>query len=164
MTPMVCIASADRNIWIKVVGRGNFQCSPCLKNLVQEQSAQGSHEYTIDLAECEQLDSTFMGTLTGIAQRLKKKKEGSLRVINVSESNQQLMKNLGLDQLFLIRSITEGRELPPVATQEKFSQVVEPSCASKKTFEETVRSAHEALVIANKENAPKFENLLEIIK
>lgn len=161
MIPEVFIACTDENIWIRIVGRGNFQCSPCLKRVIQEQLAEGYYDYIIDLAECEQLDSTFMGTLTGIAQRLKNKKEASFRVINVNEINQQLMENLGLDQLFPIQSLAEGKESPPAIAEQKFCQITESNSASKKTFEETIRSAHEALITANKENAPKFQTVLE---
>lgn len=164
MIPVVSVACANGNIWIRVAGRGNFQCSPCLKKIVQEQELQGHHNYTIDLGECEQLDSTFMGTLTGIAQRLKNKQEGSVRVINVSDSNKQLMENLGLDQLFPICPLTEGKELPPPAAEQAFSEVALAVTISKDSLSETVRSAHEALVTANKENAPKFQSLLEIIR
>lgn len=164
MIPVVSVACTNGNIWIKVVGRGNFQCSPCLKKIVQEQELQGHCNYTIDLGECEQLDSTFMGTLTGIAQRLKNKQEGSVRLINVSDSNKQLMENLGLDQLLLIRSLSEGKELPPSADEYVFSEVALASTISKNSVEETVRSAHEALVTINKENVPKFQSLLEIIR
>ena len=164
MIPVVSIACIDENIWIRVVGRGSFQCSPCLKKIVQEQLEQGRHDYIIDLGECEQLDSTFMGTLAGIAQRLKIKKKGSLRVINVSEGNKQLMENLGLDQLFPIRPMAEGKEVPPVAAEHAFSQITEAANISKELAEEIVRSAHEALVTANQSNAPKFQSLLEIIR
>ncbi|MCX6958649.1 MAG: STAS domain-containing protein [Verrucomicrobiae bacterium] len=163
MIPVVSLACIDENVWIRVIGRGSFQCSPCLKKIVQEQLEQGRYDYIIDLGECEQLDSTFMGTLTGIAQRLKIKKEGSLRVINVSEGNKQLMENLGLDQLFSIRPIAEGKECPSAAAEHAFFQVTEAANISKKSVEETVRSAHEALVTANQANAPKFQGLLEMM-
>ena len=164
MIPVVSIACIDENVWIRVVGRGSFQCSPCLKKIVQEQLAQNHYDYIIDLGECEQLDSTFMGTLAGIAQRFKTRKKGSLSVINVSESNKQLMENLGLDQLFPIQSISEGKKFPPVAAEHSFSQVTEATNMSKASVEETVRSAHEALVTVNQANAPKFQSLLEIIR
>lgn len=163
MIPVVSLACIDGNVWIRVVGRGSFQCSPGLKKIVQEQLAQDHYDFIIDLEECEQLDSTFMGTLTGIAQRLKITKKGSLRVINVSESNKQLMENLGLDQLFSIRPIAEGKEFPPAAANPSFSQVTEAANISKESVEETVRSAHEALVTANQANAPKFQSLLEMM-
>jgi len=164
MTPKVSIACTDENIWIKIIGRGNFQCSPCLKKLVQEQLAEGHRDYVVDLAECEQLDSTFMGTLTGIAQCFKKNKEGNMRVVNVSESNQQLMENLGLDQLFPIRPLAQGKELPPAAAEHTFSPATVLTHVSKDSVEEAVRFAHEALITANQANVPKFQSVLEIIR
>lgn len=164
MIPVVSVASDGQNVWIKIVGRGNFQCSPCLKQIVEEQEAEGEHDYTIDLEQCEQLDSTFMGTLTGIAQRLKNKQKGSVCVINVSDSNKELMENLGLDQLFPIRSLADGREFPPSGADGSFSEVALAATISKDAVEQTIRSAHEALVTANKENVPKFQSLLEIIR
>jgi anti-anti-sigma factor len=163
MRSIVSIAHVDGNIWIKVIGCGNFQCSPCLRKIVQEQLAQGHYDYIVDLTECNQLDSTFMGTLAGIAQRLRNKKKGSFQVVNVSESNQQLMENLGLDQIFSISPIAEGKKLPLADAECSFVQVTEGLTISKESVEEIVRSAHQALVRANQANAPKFQSLLEII-
>ena len=163
MVTVISIAYIDGDIWIRIVGRGNFQCSPCLQKLVQEQLAKGHYNYIIDLEECQQLDSTFMGTLVGIAQRCKTKKKGRLQVINVSESNKQLMENLGLDQVFPIQPIAAGKKFPLVDAEYSFVQITEAANASKESIEEIVRSAHEALVKDNQANAPKFQNLLEII-
>lgn len=87
-----------------------------------------------------------------------------MRVINVSESNKELMENLGLDQLFPIRPIAEGKEFPSEAAKQVFAEVALAPTISKDSVQETVRSAHEALIIANKANGPKFQSLLEIIR
>lgn len=163
MMPVVSLACANKSVWIKVVGRGNFQCSPCLKRIVQEQLAQGCYHYVVDLMECEQLDSTFMGTLTGMAQCLKSQKEGSFKVVNVSDNNREQMEGLGLDQLFLICPLAAGKELPPAGSENTFSQVPFSNAVSKTSVEEAVRSAHEALVTANQDNASKFQSLLEMM-
>jgi anti-anti-sigma factor len=164
MLPVLFIACIEETIWIRVIGRGNFQCSSCLKELVQEQFEKGHYNYIIDLAECEQLDSTFMGTLTGISQRFRTQKKGVIRVVNVSDNNRELMKNLGLDQLFPIDPIAEGKRLPPAALEHSFSKVAQSDKFSKDSLEDAVRSAHQALVTAHRDNLPKFQSLLEIIR
>ena len=164
MTPSVSAACFEESVWIKITGRGNFQCSPCLKTLVQTMLDQGHLAYVIDLAACEQMDSTFMGTITGIAQRLKAVPQGTLRVINTSNSNQELMENLGLHQLFSIQSLSEGVELPPSSEDDCFYEAFDGSNENKKSVvQEAVLSAHEALVAADEANIPKFKNLLEVI-
>src|SRR5438477_9901980 len=50
------------------------------------------------------MDSTFMGTMAGLALRLKELGQGHLRVVHCGERSRQLLSGLGLDQLFQISS------------------------------------------------------------
>lgn len=162
----ISVACFKENVWIRITGRGNFQCSGRLKELVLALIQQGHHDYILDLINCEQMDSTFMGTITGIAQRLRQSGQGSFKVVNASKSNQELMENLGLNQLFLIQSIALGNELPPSSEESCFC---EPSFfinreEEKKKTQEVVLAAHEALVQADGKNAEKFKDLFELMR
>lgn len=161
----ISAACFNKNVWIRIAGRGNFQCSGPLKDLVLALIEKGYHDYTLDLIHCEQMDSTFMGTITGVAQRLRKQGQGAFRVINVSKFNQDLMENLGLDHLFPLQSIDLGKELPPVADGDFFtpSAFIEQPEDRKKT-QEIVLAAHQELVAIDKKNAEKFKDLVELIK
>lgn len=159
----ISVACFGPSVWIRVTGRGNFQCSARLKELVQTMVGKGYREYVLDLMKCEQMDSTFMGTITGIVQRLRQGQQGTMRLINVSNSNQELMENLGLDQLFSIRPLSLGNELPPDADENCFHEAstMASSENEKAIIQEVVISAHEALVKADHKNAEKFKDVFE---
>jgi len=162
----ISVACFDQSVWIRVTGRGNFQCSASLKELVQKMNEKGHCNYVLDLIECHQMDSTFMGTITGIIQRLRQGKKGTMKVVNVSSSNQELMENLGLDHIFPIHPLSLGRELPPSEEEHCFCEplIEPPSEKDKKAVQEIVISAHEVLVAADKKNAEKFKDFFEAMK
>ena len=60
----------ERTVWVRVSGRGSFQNSGPLKDFAKEMLARGYKSFVIDLGECPVMDSTFMGTLAGIALKL----------------------------------------------------------------------------------------------
>ncbi len=159
----ISIACFNQDIWIRVTGRGNFLCSAALKQIVQEMIEKEYYHYVIDLKECEQLDSTFMGTITGIAQRLRQYQQSLFKVVNVSQSNQDLMENLGLDELFCIQSLSMKHQLPPDLSPSCFteSSFYIPPAEEKEKMHEVVVSAHQSLLEVKKDNAKKFNDIIE---
>src|SRR5438094_10216362 len=65
---------------------------------------RGYREFVVDLLDCAMMDSTFMGTMAGLALRLKELGQGHLRGVHCGERSRQLLTGLGLDQLFQISS------------------------------------------------------------
>jgi len=51
----------------------------------------------VDVRNCPVMDSTFMGTLAGIALRLREIGQGALHVTHLNNRNSDLLRNLGLD-------------------------------------------------------------------
>ena len=102
------------------------------------------------------MDSTFMGTLTGLSLRLRELGSGELRVVNVNERNQELLANLGLDRFFAMGPATAAAPVP----QEPLPVVVE----DKNMRAETMLAAHEAVVAANPANQAKFKDVLEYLR
>src|SRR3954447_599569 len=100
MQPSILVGTTERVIWVRVEGKGSFLNSTGLKDFAKEMINRGFREFVVDLKNCPVMDSTFMGTLAGIALRLREIGQGQLRVINLNERNRDLLANLGLDQLF----------------------------------------------------------------
>ena len=116
---------------------------------------RGFREFVVDLKCCPVMDSTFMGTLAGVALRLRELGQGHLRVVNLNERNNDLLGNLGLDQLFTLGG----------CAGETFAQQPLPAAGvDKETQTRTMIEAHEAVVEANPENAAKFKDVLEYLK
>jgi anti-sigma B factor antagonist len=88
--------------FVKVVGRGSFQNSGCLKAFYQQLLKEGVSRFVVDLDACTYLDSTFLGILLGLGLKLKEAGNGLLHILNASPRNLELLKNLGLDRLIII--------------------------------------------------------------
>ena len=156
--PSILVGTANRTVWVRVEGKGSFLNSTGLKEFAKEMINRGFREFAVDLKTCPVMDSTFMGTLAGIALRLRELGQGHLRVTNLNERNNDLLGNLGLDQLFIIEPRGETPEPPtaqvPLAT----------AAPDKVTQAQTMLEAHEACVEANGANAAKFKDVLEYLK
>jgi anti-anti-sigma factor len=110
-------------VWVRVNGRGSFQNSAGLKDFAAEMTARGHREFVVDLKDCELMDSTFLGTLAGIA--LKLRPAGQLRVIRANDRCRSVMANLGLDRVFTVDGPVP--EAPPAAALEDTDRLPHPA-------------------------------------
>ena len=154
------VGIANGLVRIRVEGKGNFQNSPPLKDFAKEMLARGHREFVVDLEACSLMDSTFMGTLAGIALKLKGVGEGgNIHIINLNERNQGLLCNLGLDQLLHVED--GGYTAPDSLSPNVF---LPADKAGKLVEAQTMLEAHEAVVTANPENEAKFKDVLEFLR
>lgn len=159
--PSILVGLAPNAVWVQVHGRGSFQNSSGLKQFAREMMDRGHRDFFVDLRECPMMDSTFMGTLTGIALRLRDREgeKGVLRVVNSNTRNVELLSGLGLDQILEV-------DINPVAAPCTTSP--EPVAAlqsvAKREITETMCDAHESLCEADERNRCKFKDLLEYLK
>jgi anti-anti-sigma factor len=154
-TPSILVGTAAKTVWVRVEGKGTFLNSTGLKEFAKEMVNRGHREFVVDLMNCPVMDSTFMGTLAGVALRLREIGQGQLKVVNLNERNRNLLGNLGLDQLF---TIEEKANSVPVA------QPLDSGAIDKVTQAQTMLEAHENCVEANPDNAAKFKDVLEYLK
>ena len=151
------------SVWVRVAGRGSFLNSGSLKEFAREMVNRGYREFIFDLQECVMMDSTFMGTMAGMALRLKELGQGRLHVIHCGERSLELLSGLGLDQILDIR--TNGAPAPECAElTEANERPAEGSAEAKREQAGTMLEAHEALCKAAPENLPRFKDVLEYLK
>lgn len=153
----VLVGNLGRTVWIKVDGRGTFQNSPGVKEFVKQMIQRGHRDFVVDLEACELMDSTFMGTLAGVALRLREIGQGTLRAINVNARNASLLQNLGLDHIFDVQAGTMN--VTPNTLHEAPSLKTSPE-----EQKGAVLAAHEALVQADAQNAVKFRDVIEYLR
>lgn len=146
-------------VWVRVEGKGNFQNSAPLRDFAKEMLGRGHRRFVIDLRGCPLMDSTFMGTLAGVALKLHAAGDGVVQVVNLNERTRSLLTNLGLDHLLRIEP-ESGIAGPAPLEEESLS--LDPG--NKKTQTETMLAAHEAVVEANPENEAKFKDVLEYLR
>jgi len=151
----VQVGVAGSTVWIKVDGRGTFQNSAGMKDFAAEMTRRGHTEFIVDLKNCELMDSTFMGTLAGIALRLGDK--GKVRIIRPNERNRGVLRNLGLDRIMQVETTDPGQ---PGSPEWHDAEGEQPREAKKQAIIE----AHENLMAANPENAVRFKDVLEYLR
>jgi len=157
----ILVGLTNKIVWVRVEGKGSFLNSPGVKDFTKEMINRGHREFVVDLRNCPVMDSTFMGTLAGVALRLRELGQGNLHVVNLNERNQDLLSNLGLDQLFAI-------DMCAVKGGDSATHPLpgEPAGANddRTAQAETMLQAHEALVEADPDNLMKFKDVLEYLK
>jgi anti-anti-sigma factor len=82
---------------LTVIGTLGVPQAVALKRFYVNAILEGINDFTLDCADCTSMDSTFLGTLTGMALRLKKA-GGKFRTQNVSIEVLKQMASLGLSQ------------------------------------------------------------------
>ena len=148
-------------VWVRVAGRGSFLESGSLKEFGREMVNRGYREFVFDLEECAMMDSTFMGTMAGMALRLKELGQGHLRVIHCGQRSRELLSGLGLDQIFDIQ-LDGAASAPRCELLEKTEQ--DEAATARREQAATMLEAHEALCEAQPENITRFKDVLEYLK
>ena len=144
-------------VWVKVEGKGSFLNSGNFKEFARQMVGRGYREFVVDLDKCAMLDSTFMGTMAGVALRLKELGQGHLRVVHCGQRSHELLSGLGLDQLFSIQA--NGVAAPQCEALQG-----ESAEQKKEDQKKEMLDAHEALCEAAPENIPRFKDVLDYLK
>lgn len=148
--------------WIRCEGKGSFLNSPAVKEFGEIRIADGERCLVMDLEACAGMDSTFMGTLAGLASRLSEKK-GTFQVANAGEKNRNSLEDLGLDFLMEI----DPADAVWKDLEDKAKDFLETKVAGMKAGTELhtrhVLEAHEILSGANEGNRDKFSGVLKML-
>ncbi len=133
-----------------------------LKDWCEREIKNGATCVVVDLEGCKGMDSTFMGTIAGLAMRLMKLPDGQLQVAEPGDRNRKSLEDLGLDVLMQIdpeealwrSSIDDVRsKLKTCETmQEKIDQAPH------------VLEAHKKLCEADETNTQKFGTVLDFLE
>jgi len=135
-----------------------------MKSFGDERIAAGESLLVVDLAACTGMDSTFMGTLAGMAARLSAVEGGVLQIAEPGERNRRSLEDLGLDFLMEIdppaavwRGKVDGVRIalaPP--------QVVGPLGQTQRA--RNVMEAHQVLSGVSDKNAREFSGVVDLLK
>ncbi len=177
--------------FVKVVGRGSFQNSGCLKAFYLQLLKEGVTRFVIDLGSCTYLDSTFLGILLGLGLKLRESGNGLLNILNASSRNLELLRNLGLDRLIQLSGgslpgdptgpssgpSSKTAPLSPPLGNGNGSAAINLAGVKEENLEEmpcpvpsraeaapTILEAHEALMKFDPRNVPKFKDVVEFLR
>ncbi len=148
--------------WIRCDGKGSFINSPVIKDWCEKELGAGATRIVIDLEECKGMDSTFMGTMAGLAMRLMKLPEGRLQIAGPSERSRKSLEDLGLDVLMDID--------PQEASWRQSIEDIRANLVACRGSDEKVGQgvhvldAHRKLCEADNRNTEKFGTVLDYLE
>ncbi|MGI9086608.1 MAG: STAS domain-containing protein [Chthoniobacterales bacterium] len=160
MQSSIQVGVNGKAVWVRVEGKGNFLNSGNLKEFTREMISRGYREFVVDLENCAMMDSTFMGTMAGVALRLKEIGHGHLHVVHCGERSRELLTGLGLDQIFNIHA--NGAAAPQCEILN--SPPAPEGSAQKQQQAQQMLDAHEALCEAAPANFSRFKDVLDYLK
>ena len=151
----------DGFTWIRCEGKGSFANSPQMKQWAERQIQAGDTCVVVDLELCTGMDSTFMGTMAGIAMKLAKVENATLQVTGATEKSRRSLEDLGLSMLIEIEPEDAVWKDSIDTIRTKLSE-----CNSAGSVDKTqhVFDAHKLLCDADDSNDEKFSTVLDVLE
>ena len=154
-------------LWIRCSSRGCFINSPALKSIADKYLDKGGSQVVVDLEMCPGVDSTFMGTLAGIARRCVAA-GGGVDVAGPSARTRGAMESLGLDMLLQLDPAEAAwqadiEERRAVLAQDA-AAIPEATTLSEVDRTRHVLEAHNTLRSMNKQNDEVFGYVCETLE
>lgn len=160
----ILIGIFDGFSWIRCEGKGSFLNSPAVKAFGDERITAGEKCVVVDLGACTGMDSTFMGTLAGMAARLSAQSGGVLQIADPGSRNRRSLEDLGLDFLMEIdppQAVWRGK-MDPI--RENLSPPDRATSPDQLQRAMQVLEAHQVLADANDFNARKFSDVVTMLE
>ncbi len=138
-----------------------------LKEFADRRIAGGERLLVVDLGSCCGMDSTFMGTLAGIAARLSNHEGAALQIADVDQRNRRSLEDLGLDFLMQINpphAIWHGRMddiRSTLGAPHPLAANGKPTSIQRARH---VLDAHQNLSVINDANAREFAEVLTVLQ
>lgn len=111
-----------------------------VKRFIDRAIDEGKRRFAIDFGGCVGLDSTFLGTVKGVAQRLQGlNPPGSIVFCGLAGRNLENVRNVGLDCMALLDCDLSEKPLAPDA------YALEGPLMGREEFKELVTQAHKVL-------------------
>ena len=135
-----------------------------MKNFSDERIAAGERCLVVDLGACTGMDSTFMGTLAGMATRLSTQEGGVLQIADTGARNRRSLEDLGLDFLMDIDPTGTAwqSQIDQIrATLKQPQKLAAPGQVQRAAH---VLEAHQVLAETNESNARVFANVVSLLE
>lgn len=138
-----------------VSGRATFARAGDLQAAFDSLLSRGLTRFSVDLAGCETLDSTFIGVLAALTRKLRQgSSDRRLELANLTERLTQQIASLGILPMFSVtRSTASATDFNDVAATAK----------DKADLTRTSLEAHRTLMAENDENVARFKDVAQYL-
>ncbi len=155
-------------LWIRCASRGSFINSPTLKAIAEKYLESGGKAVVVDLEVCPGVDSTFMGTLAGLARRAMAV-GASIDIASPTPRTRAAMEGLGLDMLVRMDPIgafwdEDKDQRRSILGMERGAGEFPQSDLSELDRTRHVLEAHKVLRSMNSQNAEAFGYVCETLE
>jgi anti-sigma B factor antagonist len=151
------VADLGERAVIRITGRANCLSSVPFKRVINSLIERGRRVFTLDLSDCQLMDSTFLGVLVGLNRTLGQyEPDGGFSLYRPTEQVRVLLDNLGILELFsTAESLDQAEAAEPVEADE---------APDKTEFTRSSLEAHRTLIDANPENEAKFKEVTRFLE
>lgn len=156
----ISIGLFDGFSWIRCEGKGSFVNSPAVKAFGDERIAAGESCLVMDLSDCTGMDSTFMGTLAGMAARLAARAGSVLQIAGSSDRNRRSLEDLGLDFMLEINPPTAAWRGMEDTIRSRLKAPQAPGAIDPQQRARQVLAAHLTLTGISDKNALAFKDVV----
>ena len=152
----VIVGCIGPTVVVRVEGAGTLFNSQPLQAFIRTALDSGAGEFVFDLEACSYVDSTFLGVMAGLAQRLSGVGKPKPQVVNASEPLLTIMRRVGLPHLVEIgdRALAELEA----------ATVLEPVELTKLDRGRHMLYAHLQLSELSPDNEAQFATLVATLK
>ena len=145
------VASTDKITCIKLQGAASFSLSVDFKSVVTQCCEKGGRVLLLDLSDCSNMDSTFLGVIVGLSANLER-----IELLNPQERVTDLLENLGVLDLVAV-----GHGDNPFLDRLEDAGSVN---ATKTELAQAGLEAHRILMNVNPENIPRFKDVAKFLE
>lgn len=135
-----------------------------MKAFGDDRIAAGENCLVVDLGGCTGMDSTFMGTLAGMAARLSTHDGGMLQIADSGSRNRRSLEDLGLDFLLEIDPPAAAWRGNVDAIRGKLQAPAAAAIPGQLQRTQHVLEAHQILSETNDKNAREFSNVVKLLE
>lgn len=143
------VAKAGNVIVISIHGLGNMNNAGGLQEFCRQAIQDGCSRFAFDMADCKSMDSTFMGTVVGLAVAVREKSDDAwVCMLNARPEHLELLEIVGADRFLRFK------EDVPIEDIEMEPLVAKPVSPEERLA--LLKKAHENLVEIDARNRARF--------
>ncbi|HOV32655.1 MAG TPA: SpoIIE family protein phosphatase [Candidatus Hydrogenedens sp.] len=144
--------------YLKITGTGTWREAYSLYDFLQKLKEENKQveRWVLDFSECTQLESTFLGVLHQLCLASEEKGSPQIALQNIARPLLKEFSELGLADIF-IHFLFESESLPA-----ELQPITMPT--TQERLIDFILNAHEMLISADPSNAPRFEQLITLLK
>ena len=154
-------ARAGETLLIRVIGLWNMEAAVLVDAFCRDVLGDGSVRFAFDLSECRSMDSTFIGTLVGLACSVRDDQDGDscagwICMLNARDHHTNLLGMMGADRFLRFKNCDPLGQIEWHAMPR--------ASISRDARTRRIRTAHEALVAIDERNQERFGPFLRTLE